>query len=133
MKIKTFALFVLLLLAVSSGLFFAQREIVENLAGKYHFYYSVSHIYLFHFLVTLVVFFVVFLFSRTKPLYIRFGFVGMILLKLFAALLFLWPLITLEDVSKIPDLCSFFAPYFIFLLIEVLLTIRVLRLTYDHS
>src|SRR5699024_8187917 len=101
--------------------------------GKCNSYYSVFHSNQVKFLFTFVVLCTMFVCCRTKPVNIGFASGGMIVLKLFAALLFLWPLITLEDVFKVPDLCSFFAPYFIFLLIEVLLTIKVLRLTYDHS
>lgn len=132
MKLKTFFLFAALLLAVSTGLYFVQDSIITALRGTYTFYYEVFNIYVFHLSITLFVFLFVYLISKINPAYVRYAFMSTIILKLFAALIFLWPLIHMANVPKIPDICSFFAPYFIFLALEVLLTIRVLRLSYGR-
>lgn len=52
---------------------------------------------------------------------------GFILIKMIASVVFLIPLIKMDDVSKIPDFGSFFVPYFIYLFLEILLAISILN------
>lgn len=52
---------------------------------------------------------------------------GSILLKMLVAVVFLIPLIKMQNVSKIPDFISFFIPYFIYLFLEIILTVRLLK------
>ena len=54
-------------------------------------------------------------------------FLALFLLKMVAAVVFLIPLIKMENVSKIPDFISFFIPYFIYLFLEIVLTLRLLK------
>ncbi len=71
--------------------------------------------------------------GKLIPDYIGFTFMGFILLKMIAALVFLLPLIKMENVSKIPDFTSFFIPYFIFLFLEILLTMKILKHSEDEE
>ena len=43
------------------------------------------------------------------------------------AIVFLLPLIKSKEVSKIPDFFSFFAPYFIFLFLEIVMAMKILK------
>ncbi len=127
MRAKNFIFLSGLLLLVSIFLFLIQNSVVQWLSVDHFFYYPVWGIYLFHFLITLFIFSLLYLIGKVIPRYIGFTFMGGILFKMVAAIIFLLPLIKVEGVSKIPDFCSFFVPYFIFLFLEVLLAMRVLR------
>lgn len=127
MKQKSFISLAGLLLAISVLLFFVQNSIVNWLSDESIFYYPVWKIYIFHFFVTLFIFSLLYYVGKVIPKYIGFTFMGFILLKMIAALVFLLPLIKMKDVSKIPDFSSFFIPYFIFLFFEILLTMKILK------
>ncbi|MBT0607184.1 DUF6168 family protein [Aequorivita echinoideorum] len=116
-----------LLIFVTAVLFFVHRQIVLGISEEYTFFYDVWKIYLFHFIVTSLILLVLYFVGKKVPDYVGFTFLGFILLKMVAAIAFLIPLIKMENVSKIPDFISFFAPYFIYLFIEIILTLRLLR------
>ena len=116
------------LILITVILFFIQKLAVENLSHTYTFYYPVWKIYVFHFLVTFFILTSLFFVGKKMPDYIGFTFLGFILLKMVAAIVFLIPLIKLESGSKIPDFISFFIPYFIYLFIEIILTMKLLKL-----
>lgn len=126
---KQFLSFSLLLFGVSLIVFFIHHLMVQALGNHVVFFYDVWKIYVFHFAVTLFLFFLLFLVSGTLPDYIGYTFMGFILLKFALAIAFLLPLIRMEQGSKIPDFFSFFVPYFIFLFIEILLTMKILKLS----
>lgn len=112
-------------------MFFVHHLIVQALGNQVVFFYDVWKIYVFHFAVTFFLFSLLFLVSSVLPEYIGYTFMGFILLKFGLAIVFLLPLIRLEEGSKIPDFVSFFVPYFIFLFIEILLTMKILKLSED--
>lgn len=116
-----------LLFLITLPLFFIQKLAVDSLSVNYLFFYSVWNIYLFHFVVTLVILSILFIVSKKAPNYTGFAFLGFILLKMVAAIVFLIPLIKMENVSKIPDFISFFIPYFLYLFLEIVLTLRLLK------
>lgn len=116
-----------LLLAASIVLFFIQYFIVKGLSTEYIFIYPIWKIYFFHFFITLFIFAILYYIGKLIPDYIGFTFMGFILLKMIAAIVFLLPLIKLKDISKIPDFASFFIPYFIYLFFEILLTMKLLK------
>lgn|GEM_PF-439928 len=127
MKRKQFFLYVGLLLGISVILFFIQNSIVQWLSDDHTFFYPVWGIYLFHFLITAFIFTVLFLVGKFLPKYVGLTFMGFILIKMIASVVFLIPLIKMDDVSKIPDFGSFFIPYFIYLFLEILLAIAILN------
>ena len=59
--------------------------------------------------------------------YTGFAFIASIVFKMFVTLWFLFPLITSDVLNKTPDVLNFFLPFFIFLVIEVLFSIRLLQ------
>lgn len=129
MKVKKFIYILLYLIALTVILFLIQKAILNSIEDLFTFYYAVWKIYAFHFLVTLSILSVLFLISKKAPNYIGYVFMGFILIKMTAAVIFLIPLIKMEDVSKIPDFISFFAPYFIYLFFEILITLKLLKLS----
>lgn len=114
-------------IALTAIFYFVQNIIVGVLKDSYTFYYSVFKIYLFHFLVTFIILSFIYLVSRKAPKYIGYTFMGFILFKMAAAVIFLIPLIKMQGVSKIPDFISFFIPYFLFLLFEILVTLQLVK------
>ena len=127
MKRKQFFLYVGMLLGISVILFFIQNFIVQWLSDDYTFFYPVWGIYLFHFLITAFIFTILYLVGKFLPKYVGLTFMGFILFKMIASVVFLIPLIKMDDVSKIPDFGSFFIPYFIYLFLEILLAIAILN------
>ncbi|WGF93582.1 hypothetical protein [Aequorivita marisscotiae] len=127
MKVNKFYFIPTLLVLVTLPLYFLHRLIVDSISDSFVFYYSIWSVYTFHFVVTLVILSVLYLVSKIVPNYIGFAFLGFILLKMIAAIVFLIPLIKMEQVSKIPDFVSFFSPYFLYLFLEIVLTLRLLR------
>lgn len=115
------------LILVTALLYFIQNWAVASISDSYNFFYSVFNIYVFHFVVTLIILSILYLVSKKAPDYTGFAFLGFILLKMVAAIVFLIPLIKMENVSKIPDFISFFTPYFIYLFIEIILALRLLK------
>lgn len=133
MKSKQYISFILLLLGFSLILFLIHFSIVNWIVSDLNFFYPVWGIYLFHFLITVTLFSILYFVGKHFPQFVGFSFMALILFKMIAAIVFLLPLIRMKDVSKIPDFISFFAPYFIFLLIEILLTMKILRLSDEEN
>lgn len=127
MKLDRFYKIPALLILITLPLFFVHTLAVESLSENFVFYYAVWKIYLFHFIVALSILSVLFLISKKAPNYVGYAFLGFVLLKMVAAVVFLIPLIKMENVSKIPDFISFFIPYFIYLFLEIVLTLRLLK------
>src|SRR5699024_1832162 len=59
--------------------------------------------------------------------YTGFAFIASIVFKMFVTLWFLFPLITSDVLNKNPDVLNFFLPFFVFLVVEVLFSIRLLQ------
>ncbi len=127
MKLQKYYNIPVFLLIISLILFAIQKVVIAILPPDYIFYYPVWAIYLFHFLLTLLVLTGLYFVGKIFPNYIGLTFMGFILLKMIVAVVFLIPLIKMENVSKIPDFVSFFVPYFIYLFLEILLTMRLLK------
>src|SRR5690606_16778723 len=108
-------------------LFLLQNWIVGILSDSYIFYYPTWTIYVFLFLITLLILSILYYVSKVFPKYVGFAFMGFILFKMIAAVVFLIPLIKMQNVSKIPDFTAFFAPYFIYLFLEIMLSLQFLK------
>lgn len=116
------------LILITVFLYFIQKIAVDSLAHVHTFHYPVWKIYAFHFSVTFFILTALYFVGKIASDYIGFTFMGFILLKMVAAVVFLIPLIKLESGSKIPDFISFFIPYFIYLFLEIILTMKLLKL-----
>lgn len=127
MKFTKYYYIPVLLASVSLLLFALQKLVIDTLAQDYTFFYPVWTIYAFHFAVTFFILTGLYFVGKIFPNYIGFAFMGSILLKMIVAVVFLIPLIKMENVSKFPDFISFFIPYFIYLFLEIILTVRLLR------
>jgi len=127
MKVHPYFYIPLYVIIVTAVLYGLHWTIVESLAGTFKFFYAVWKIYIFHFVVTLIILSTLYMVSKRLPNYVGYVFMGFILFKMTAAVIFLIPLIKMVGVSKIPDFVSFFVPYFIYLLLEILVTLKLLK------
>lgn len=126
MKRQEFIVYMILLIIITLILFAVHLFVVSGYHNVY-FYYPVWSIYAFHFVVTALIFGILSWIGRSFPDFVGYAFMASIIFKMAAALIFLLPLIQMEDFSKIPDFISFFAPYFIYLLIEIVLAMRIIN------
>lgn len=106
------------LVPLSLILFLAQYFFVEHLKETYPFFYSTISIYLFHFFVSIGIFIFLILVRRNAPNFTGYAFLALSFLKMLICVLFLVPLIKMEDVNKIPDVIAFFIPFFLILFWE---------------
>ena len=107
--------------------FYFQTEVLSM-----EFYYSLTSIYLFHFVLTFVILISLITIKKFFFEKIGFAFMALSLIKMLASILFLVPLIKMENIDYIPDVLSFFIPYFLFLLFEIMFSVNLLiAIPYD--
>lgn len=112
--------FGLLFLAVIHQLIIRQMGIV--------IFYSIWKIYAFHAIATTMVFIVVFFVNKKRPTYTGYAFLAGTILQIFACVVFLIPLIFSQIENEIPDILSFFLPFFVCLTSEVFFSIKILNI-----
>lgn len=124
---QQFYKFLKLLIPFSLVLFFIQYYIVGSFFEKTLFFYSTWSIYVFHFIVTVLSYAFLIFVNKTFADKTGFAFMGLSLIKMMAAIVFLIPLLQSDLKSKIPDVSAFFIPYFLFLFFETFFAIRLIN------
>lgn len=119
--------FLLFFIPFSFILFLLQYAVVHFWMPDINFYYAPWSISLFLFLTTfffytLLVYINGVFSDKTGYAFLAFG-----MIKMFAALLFLIPLIRSDLENKVPATLLFFASYFLYLFMETLFSIRLLN------
>lgn len=99
--------------------------LLENTVTK--FFYSVPLVFLFFFISTLAVVFLITWVNQNFKDYVGFAFMGLLLVKGLACILFLIPSFLSEPKPNFKDLMLFFIPYFIFLAYEAVFSIRLIN------
>ena len=102
--------------------FYFQTEVLSI-----EFYYSLSSIYVFHFISTFVILTSLITIKKFFFEKIGFAFMALSLIKMLASIIFLIPLIKMENIDYIPDVLSFFISYFLFLLFEIMFSVKLLN------
>lgn len=97
------------------------------LVSKLTLFLSIPVIYVFNYLMSLVSLGLVFLIHKYFSDKVGFAFLGLGLVKMAVSLVFLMPLIDSSINNKIPDTLNFFWTYFLFLLAESVVTVRMLN------
>lgn len=115
------------LIPFSIVLFLAQYAVVENVFQKIPFFYSTWSIYTFLFFVTLIPYIFLLYVHQNFPEKTGFTFMGMGLLKMMAAVIFLIPMIQSDVIDRIPDVAAFFIPYFLLLFFDTFFAIRLIN------
>ena len=111
--------FLLQLVAVTAILLGMHTYLLSYFADEIMFFFPVWHIYVFHFVITGLFYTIInYKFSIGKTQVFNL-FMGMTLLKMILAILFLLPLLLSDFQNKQPDVFNFFIPYFMYLFFEV--------------
>lgn len=119
--------FVKNLFIFSLVLFLIQYGFTSVFLEEIDLFYSVPIIYLFHIVSTFAVYaFLLFIYSWF-PDKAGFAFMGGSLLKMFAAVLFLLPMLLSDAPNRLANILSFFIPYFLYLAFETLLAVRLIN------
>lgn len=108
-------------------LYFLLKYVESKVFGEYDFYFSSLSIVCFLFISTTLIYITVAYIHKVLPDKSGFTFMGFGMLKMFAAVIFLIPLIKSEIGNKIPATLFFFIPYFVVLFIETLVVVRLIN------
>jgi len=108
-------------------LYFVQQYILSSYFNQIEFKLSPFSIYLFHFLTVAVSYILLVLvnkyfFQQTGYAFLAFG-----IIKMGLSVFFLMPVIDSDIANKIPDVLSFFIPFFVFLLLETIFSVNLLN------
>jgi hypothetical protein len=96
------------------------------LADHYIFTLPLWKVYIFLVLITLLGYFLVLLVHQREPDKTGIAFIGFGFLKILAAVLFLYPLLTAAGDNLLSDVFSFFIPYFLYLGFDTYFTVRLI-------
>ncbi|GEM_PF-3401795 len=123
MKNFYFKQFVILLLANTILALIAL--LIEYLTSS--FFYSIWSVFLFFFLSTYLVICLILIVRNFFKDYVGFAFMGLVLIKGLASIIFLIPSFINEPKPDFSDLILFFIPYFIFLAYEAFFSIQLIN------
>lgn len=115
------------LIPFSIVLFIAQHFMVENLFSDIPFFYSTWSIYVFHIIITMISYLFLLFVNKNFSDYTGYTFMGISVIKMMASVVFLIPLIQSDTIDRIPDVATFFIPYFLFLFFETIFAIRLIN------
>lgn len=111
--------FLLQNLAVSLVIFGIHSYLISYLATDFDFFFPLWQIYLFHFVVTTILYTIInYKYSNGKTDIFN-TFMVITFLKMTLAIVFLLPLLLSDFENKQPDVFNFFIPYFLYLFFEV--------------
>ena len=125
--IKKISNFFAYLIPITLLLYFAQKFILDSFFNEIEFLISITSIYLFHFFTVAFSYIMLvvvnkYFFQQTGYAFLAFG-----IIKMGLSVFFLMPVIDSEITNKIPDVLSFFIPFFIFLLLETIFSVNLLN------
>lgn len=119
--------FFIKLLPFTIVLFLIQFLIANYFLKETTFYYSVYAIYFFHFFSTLLIYALLVLVNNHFNDKTGFAFMGAGLLKMFAAIVFLLPMLLNNTGHAFANLLSFFIPYFLYLVFETFYAVKLIN------
>lgn len=119
--------YVISLIALAGVLGFTQKLIFAYLLPDIVLYNPIWKNYVLLVIMSLVTFGLIVFVNYVIQEYTGFAFIASIVFKMFVTLWFLFPLITSDVLNKNPDVLNFFLPFFVFLVVEVLFSIRLLQ------
>lgn len=109
-------------------LFLIQFVLVNYNFEEVVFFYSTYTIYLFLFLSTFIIYGLLVLVHKNFEDKTGFAFMGASMLKMFAAIVFLLPMLLNNTGSAFANLLSFFIPYFLYLIFETLYAVKLINI-----
>lgn len=108
-------------------LYLIQYALTNLLWTSLEFYYSPLAISLFLFFITLFFYVLLVYIHKIFPDKTGFAFLGFGMFKMFAAIVFLIPLIRSELENKVPATLFFFGSYFLYLFVDTLFSVRLIN------
>jgi hypothetical protein len=114
------------LLVIGVALFAIHYFLVEKFFPG-QFFFPVWKIYAFLGIATLVTFLLVQVVHKHFPDKSGFAFMALSIVKMAAAIVFFLPLLDVQGHDLAGDVLSFFIPYFLFLLLEVIYVVRLIN------
>ncbi|WP_081208097.1 hypothetical protein [Salegentibacter sediminis] len=111
-----------------SILLFVTQYLLLNFIFESELFYPVWAVYLFHFFATFIIYSILIWVHHNFQDKTGFAFMGLSLLKMLAAIVFLLPLILSEVSSVFLNILAFFIPYFLFLIFETLYVVKLINL-----
>lgn len=125
---KRQTVFLIQLIGISAILFGLHAYLLHHFASDINFFFPVWQIYVFHFVITLVVYSSInYRFSNGKKDIFNL-FMLLTFLKMVLAIVFLLPLLLSDFQNKQPDVFNFFIPYFLYLFFEVYALTKFLQM-----
>ena len=124
---KTQVEFIVQLISISLVLFGVHSYLAHYFFHTTSLFFPLWHIYLFHFFVTIILFSVLNYKYKSGQKNIFNFFMGLTLLKMILAVLFLLPLLVSDFEYKQADVFNFFIPYFLFLSFEIFSVLKILK------
>ena len=118
--------FLKVFLPFSLVLFVIQFIVISNLVEATLYYSTVTN-YAFHIFATLFIYTILLYINLNFSDKTGFAFMGLSLLKMFAAVLFLLPALLDKDISNFTQVIAFFVPYFIFLIFETIFAVKLIN------
>lgn len=119
--------FLFQIILISLVLFGVHQYILYYFAASFAFFFPLWHIYAFHILVAVFIYTLInYRFSKGNTEIFTL-FMGVTLVKMILAILFLLPLLLSDFQKKQPDVFNFFIPYFIYLFLEVFFVTKFLQ------
>ncbi len=122
--IQYFISFVALVLILA----FTHQFLFSSIWPDTPLFYSATKLYVFLFGLFALVTSFVFLINYVVPNFTGFAYIFGVLIKMFATVWFLYPLVGDSIPNKIPAVLVFFAPFFLFLFLQVWYVIRLLKI-----
>ena len=114
-------------IAVSLILFGIHSYLISYLASDVVLFFPLWQIYVFHFIITTILYTIVNYQYSKKKIDILNTFMVITFLKMILSILFLLPLLLSDFENKQPDVFNFFIPYFLYLFFEVYSVTQFLR------
>ncbi|MFI2741737.1 hypothetical protein ACG2LH_03275 [Zhouia sp. PK063] len=108
-------------------LFAIQQALVIYVYQGPALFYATWQIYLFHIIVTFLIYFALRAVHKFASTYTGYAFLGCSFFKMILAVVFLIPLIKKDGPTPVNDVIAFFIPYFLYLIFETLFAIKLLN------
>lgn len=125
--IKKISKLLMVLLPLTFVLYFCQEFILSNFFNYLEFKLTTISIYFFHFFTVIVSYVLLvivnkYFFPQTGYAFLAFG-----IIKMGLSVYFLMPVIQSNLADKVPDVLSFFIPFFIYLFLETIFSVTLLN------
>lgn len=118
--------FLKLFIPFSIILFIIQFVLIEYIL-ELELYYSTIAVYAFHVIATFLIFLFLVFVHKSFSAKTGFAFMATSLFKMFAAVIFLLPMMLNGTENRFQQIVAFFIPYFLFLIFETIYAVKLIN------